>query len=259
MSWTDARISIATRMWAGGSTAGDIAQELGGMTRNAVLGMLNRRGLLKTRPKPEPGADGPTRKAPSNSAWTDERAERLKTLWVEGKSATEIAKALGGVTRLAVIGKASRMGLNQDSRRDASTPAVARRTLAKVTPPAEPARAKIICQASGAVVGTEPAPLPPAELAVVGQAVVLAHLKSACCKYPVGVEPPRGSMELQLFCAAPTGDATLSYCDQHQKVAFKVATPADKARRMATDIKAAHRDMQVRNSRRHTTSTRAVI
>ena len=37
--------------------------------------------------------------------WSDERVEQLKTLWTEGLSASQIARALGGVTRNAVIGK----------------------------------------------------------------------------------------------------------------------------------------------------------
>jgi GcrA cell cycle regulator len=45
-------------------------------------------------------------------SWTDERVEFLKTMWSEGKSASQIAKELGGVTRNAVIGKVHRLGLS---------------------------------------------------------------------------------------------------------------------------------------------------
>ncbi|SFI96044.1 GcrA family cell cycle regulator [Albimonas pacifica] len=45
-------------------------------------------------------------------SWTDERVELLKSMWGEGKSASQIAKALGGVTRNAVIGKVHRLGLS---------------------------------------------------------------------------------------------------------------------------------------------------
>ena len=45
-------------------------------------------------------------------AWTDERVEKLKTLWAEGLSARQIAEQLGGVTRNAVIGKVHRLGLS---------------------------------------------------------------------------------------------------------------------------------------------------
>ena len=44
-------------------------------------------------------------------SWTDERVETLKKLWIDGLSASQIAKQLGGVTRNAVIGKVHRLGL----------------------------------------------------------------------------------------------------------------------------------------------------
>ena len=45
-------------------------------------------------------------------SWTDDRVDTLKTMWGEGKSASQIAKELGGVTRNAVIGKVHRLGLS---------------------------------------------------------------------------------------------------------------------------------------------------
>ena len=44
-------------------------------------------------------------------SWTDERIERLKSMWTEGATASQIAEDLGGVSRNAVIGKAHRLGL----------------------------------------------------------------------------------------------------------------------------------------------------
>ena len=44
-------------------------------------------------------------------AWTDERIDKLKTMWEGGKTASVIAEELGGVSRNAVIGKAHRLGL----------------------------------------------------------------------------------------------------------------------------------------------------
>jgi len=46
-------------------------------------------------------------------SWTDERIERLKTMWHDGATASQIADELGGVSRNAVIGKAHRLGLEQ--------------------------------------------------------------------------------------------------------------------------------------------------
>lgn len=51
MSWTDERIDKLTRMWESGATASQIADELGGVSRNAVIGKAHRLGL-KARPSP---------------------------------------------------------------------------------------------------------------------------------------------------------------------------------------------------------------
>ena len=45
-------------------------------------------------------------------SWNDERVELLKKMWGEGRSASQIAKELGAVTRNAVIGKVHRLGLS---------------------------------------------------------------------------------------------------------------------------------------------------
>ncbi len=51
MSWTEERIEKLAKMWEGGSTASQIAEELGGVSRNAVIGKAHRLGL-KSRPSP---------------------------------------------------------------------------------------------------------------------------------------------------------------------------------------------------------------
>ncbi|WP_373489023.1 GcrA family cell cycle regulator, partial [Blastomonas sp.] len=51
MSWTDERIDQLKTMWEKGLTASQIAEELGGVSRNAVIGKAHRLGL-KSRPSP---------------------------------------------------------------------------------------------------------------------------------------------------------------------------------------------------------------
>ena len=51
MSWTEERIATLTKMWESGATASQIADELGGVSRNAVIGKAHRLGL-KSRPSP---------------------------------------------------------------------------------------------------------------------------------------------------------------------------------------------------------------
>ena len=45
MSWTDERVELLKKLWAEGLSASQIAGELGGITRNAVIGKVHRLGL----------------------------------------------------------------------------------------------------------------------------------------------------------------------------------------------------------------------
>tara|TARA_A100001015_G_scaffold313288_1_gene420197 strand:- start:724 stop:1230 length:507 start_codon:yes stop_codon:yes gene_type:complete len=44
--------------------------------------------------------------------WTDEKVKILKDLWGKGKTASQIAELIGGISRNAVIGKAHRLNLS---------------------------------------------------------------------------------------------------------------------------------------------------
>ncbi|WP_267220827.1 GcrA family cell cycle regulator [Novosphingobium clariflavum] len=74
MSWTDERIDKLTKMWEGGATASQIADELGGVSRNAVIGKAHRLGL-KARPSPVKANEKPARPAaPKKVKPAEERA-----------------------------------------------------------------------------------------------------------------------------------------------------------------------------------------
>lgn len=45
MAWTEDRVAILTKLWAEGLSASQIANQLGGVTRNAVIGKVHRLGL----------------------------------------------------------------------------------------------------------------------------------------------------------------------------------------------------------------------
>ncbi|MGA8616056.1 MAG: GcrA family cell cycle regulator [Xanthobacteraceae bacterium] len=45
MSWTDERVELLKKLWSEGLSASQIAAELGGVTRNAVIGKVHRLGL----------------------------------------------------------------------------------------------------------------------------------------------------------------------------------------------------------------------
>ena len=74
------------------------------------------------------------------AGWTEDRVGALKKLWLEGQSASQIAKQLGGgVTRNAVIGKVHRLGLS--GRAAPSQPARATFRPARPRPAAQPTQA----------------------------------------------------------------------------------------------------------------------
>ena len=45
MSWTNERVELLKKLWGDGLSASQIAGELGGVTRNAVIGKVHRLGL----------------------------------------------------------------------------------------------------------------------------------------------------------------------------------------------------------------------
>lgn len=72
--------------------------------------------------------------------WTQARIVALMELWSAGKSAGAIGKALGGISRSAVLGKIFRLRLIAANRRRSARPpddAPARRRAAKAPPPAQ--------------------------------------------------------------------------------------------------------------------------
>ena len=49
-------------------------------------------------------------------SWTEEKVNKLKELWGKGKTASQIAEIIGGISRNAVIGKAHRLNLSSKIR-----------------------------------------------------------------------------------------------------------------------------------------------
>ena len=57
MSWTDERVETLKRLWTEGLSARQIATELGGVSRNAVIGKVHRLGLEGRVKQPDPADD----------------------------------------------------------------------------------------------------------------------------------------------------------------------------------------------------------
>ncbi|MFO1142778.1 MAG: GcrA family cell cycle regulator [Amaricoccus sp.] len=172
-------------------------------------------------------------------SWTDERVETLKSMWSDGKSASQIAKELGGVTRNAVIGKVHRLGLsNRAGGDDGLGPdALLEEELPDPAPEAaapQPAATPLVRPAGKdqPPVRVKPTgPLPPqpagseitpealanlAEVAKKARRLTLMQLTERTCKWPVG-DPATDDF---WFCGLPTV-AGKPYCETHVAVAFQ--------------------------------------
>ena len=157
--------------------------------------------------------------------WTEERVAMLKKLWLEGLSASQIAKQLGGVTRNAVIGKVHRLGLS-----GRATPSQPPRPVYKTPRPARPAApAPLAARRPMAHPGAPmPETLPVHYVEEPGSATVLT-LGAHMCKWPIGDPSSDGFT----FCGRRTDQ---TYCIEHERLAYqpqqkgKRSTAADLAR-----------------------------
>ena len=157
--------------------------------------------------------------------WTDERVETLKKLWLDGLSASQIAKQLGGVTRNAVIGKVHRLGLS--GRAAPSHPSrptfKAPRPPRPMSVPAPRARTAMEPRAHHL-----PAPRTP-YVELPGTATVLT-LGAHMCKWPIG-DP---SSDDFTFCGRRAGEEGHPYCIDHARMAYQ--PPAGKKKSTVAEL-----------------------
>jgi GcrA cell cycle regulator len=197
-------------------------------------------------------------------SWTEERIERLKKMWHDGATASQIADELGGVSRNAVIGKAHRLGLEQrpspvkpGEEKEAKKPApaaapktitpkadvprAASATPAAVTPHAHPApqqrpggpEIQYRSIGPGGFVrqgpGDQQAPIPPAPprrlvpakpSPEVADKTSLLDLNDRICKWPMG-HPGEPDFH---FCGEPANPG-FPYCVAHCGVAYQAQLP----------------------------------
>jgi GcrA cell cycle regulator len=188
-------------------------------------------------------------------SWTDERVDKLKELWADGMSASQIAKVMGGVTRNAVIGKVHRLGL---SNRGGPAPEEGGRPvepIAAVKPAPDPAVEPAPEPAPAAVEemlpapaarraapairdATQPrapgAPTPEeeaaratlAEIEKFARRISLLELTERTCKWPIGDPTEEDFAFCGLACVPGK-----PYCQYHVAVAFQpMSSRRDRAR-----------------------------
>lgn len=150
--------------------------------------------------------------------WTEQRIEMLRRLWGQGQTASQIAVALGGVTRNAVIGKAHRLGLTgrpSPIKRDANgTAAPKRRPI-----PRRALQPKPIMPPLQRALPAQPretvAPPPPREQPRT-YTQARAHGGTKSCSWPMG-DPKQPGFH---FCGEPS-EPGRPYCANHCHQAYQ--------------------------------------
>ena len=205
MSWTDERIDRLKELWTQGMTASQIADELGGVSRNAVLGKAHRLGL-QSRPSPVKPNEGPGEISPSPfqpEAETRPAAEPAATVAepeAEAEARPEPASAAAAPEAAAApaapqpqIRSIGPGGFVRQAPGEQQSP----------IPPAPPRR----------LVPAKPSP-------EIADKTGLLDLNEKICKWPIG-HPGEPDFH---FCGSPANPG-FPYCVEHCGVAYQAQIP----------------------------------
>ncbi|MFP4274497.1 MAG: GcrA family cell cycle regulator [Paracoccaceae bacterium] len=192
MSWTDERVELLKKMWSEGQSASQIAKELGGVTRNAVIGKVHRLGLSNRAGAAPAAAPAKPEPKPAKPARAETRARPA-----EPAADTQAAEA---------------------------APAPAKPEPAEPAPEPAPAPARKAIIPAGQPLPPQPSAneISPEALAKVSEIekkakrLTLMELTERTCKWPVG-DP---ATEDFWFCGLPVQQGK-PYCEAHVGVAFQ--------------------------------------
>ncbi len=192
MAWTDERVEILKKMWGEGQSASQIAKELGGVTRNAVIGKVHRLGLsnratgaAKASAKDKPAAKVAAKAAPARKAPAKKPAANTNEPASEAQAAP------------------------------ASTPEPAPKPVVPIRKPIVPAGQPLPPQPSANEISPE-ALASVREVEKGAKKLNLMELTERTCKWPIG-DP---ATEEFWFCGLPAQQGK-PYCEAHVGVAFQ--------------------------------------
>ena len=194
MAWTDERIDQLKRLWEQGMTASQIAEELGGVSRNAVIGKAHRLGLqsrpspVRSNEAPAPVEETPVEAEPAPAEAEPDDAGDGEDAPVAAPIAPVPAPAPAPLVRSIGPGGFQRQG--PGDQQPPITPAPPRRLV-----PARPA-------------------------AEVAGKTSLLDLNDKICKWPIG-HPGEPDFH---FCGQPINPG-FPYCLDHCSVAYQAQLP----------------------------------
>ena len=215
MSWTEERIERLKAMWTKGATASQIADELGGVSRNAVIGKAHRLGL---EARPSPVKPGEEKEAPKKAAAPQKAA---------AKPARAKTEAAAGATHADDVAPGD---APDGAGPDLSAPPPSQAPGRPTGP--DPALQYRSVGPGGFIrqgPGDTQAPIPPAPprrlvpakpSAEVADKTSLLDLNDRICRWPIG-HPGEPDFH---FCGQPANPG-FPYCVQHCGVAYQAQLP----------------------------------
>jgi len=194
MSWTDERVEQLKKMWNEGQSASQIAKELGGVTRNAVIGKVHRLGLSnRAGAAPAPAAAA----APAKPARAEAKPARPAAAAAKPRPAA----------RPEAPEAAPEPAQEEPARERAAAPSPRRQIIPAGQPlPPQPSANEISPEALASV----------REVEKKAKKLSLMELTERTCKWPVG-DPATDDF---WFCGLAT-QAGKPYCEAHVGVAFQ--------------------------------------
>ena len=182
MSWTDERVELLKKMWGEGQSASQIAKELGGVTRNAVIGKVHRLGLSnRSTTTATPKTEAKAKAAPKPEAKPAAPKERAQPKPAPAPAAAEVKPTNVTPLRRQIV--------------PAGQPL-----------PPQPSANEISPEALARV----------SEVEKKAKKISLLDLTEKTCKWPVG-DPATDDF---WFCGLPS-QAGKPYCEAHVGVAFQ--------------------------------------
>jgi GcrA cell cycle regulator len=241
MSWTEERIATLTRMWEGGATASQIAEELGGVSRNAVIGKAHRLGL-KARPSPVKANEAKAAARPKDTAPSKQAGTRAKPP-VEAPADESESAAIESAGSAGGAGESTAGGAATEESTRIAAPGVDKQTVSAAEPtvPAPPADTpapaapmpRIVSVGPGGFLrqgpGDQQAPIPPApprrlvparpSPEIAGKTSLL-DLNDRVCRWPMG-HPGEPDFH---FCGEKVNPG-FPYCVEHCGRAYQAQLP----------------------------------
>jgi GcrA cell cycle regulator len=198
MSWTDERIDRLKELWTKGMTASQIAEELGAVSRNAVIGKAHRLGL-QSRPSPVKPNEPAPKASPKPAAPTPAPA-------AQAQSAPAAPSAAPPESGPAASAAASPPQQPQPQIRSVGPGGFLRQGPGDMQSPIPPAPPRRLVPAK-----------PSAEVA---DKTSLLDLNEKICKWPLG-HPGEPDFH---FCGRPANPG-FPYCVEHCGVAYQAQLP----------------------------------